>query len=192
MELARRRCRMSPLRRRYVALLRAINVGGRVVKMTALKRIFENLKLAGVETFIASGNVVFTSASEPARLASRIEQGLEEALGYPVVTFLRTTDEIAAVAARAPFGTAVPEGGRIYVGFLREPPSPSARRKVMALTTAADTFAVDGRELYWMCAVPSTESIISGATLEKVLGQPATLRNVNTIRRLAAKYPGGS
>jgi uncharacterized protein (DUF1697 family) len=160
--------------------------------MTALKRIFEGLKLAEVETFIASGNVIFTSSSEPARVESLIEKGLEKAWGYPVVTFLRTTDEIAAVAGRDPFGTPVPEGGRIYVGFLRQPPSPSGRRKVMALATSADTFAVDGRELYWMCAVPSMESIVSGATLEKVLGQPATLRNVNTVRRLAGQYPGGS
>ena len=184
--------RVSPSRRRYVAFLRAINVGGRVVKMTALKRIFESLNLAEVETFIASGTVIFTSSSGPARLESLIEKGLAKALGYSVATYLRTTDEIAAVAARDPFGTPVPEGGRIYVGFLRQPPSPSERRKVMALATAADTFAVDGRELYWMCAVPSMESIISGATLEKVLGQPATLRSVNTVRRLAEKYPTGS
>lgn len=176
-------------KRRYVAFLRAINVGGRVVKMTRFKQIFEDLKLAEVETFIASGNVIFTSPADAARLETHIEKGLQGALGYPVVTFLRTTEEIAAVAERDPFGTPVPTGGRIYVAFLRDPPPASVRKKVVALATSADTFAVDGRELYWLCAVPSMQSIISGATLEKVLGQPATLRNVNTVRRLAAKYP---
>jgi uncharacterized protein (DUF1697 family) len=175
--------------RRYVALLRAVNVGGRVVKMATLKRIFEGLRLAEVETFIASGNVIFRSATDPAALESLIERGLEKALGYPVVTFLRTTEEIGAVAERDPFGAPLPPGGRIYVGFFRDRPSAAARRSVMALTTPTDTLAMDGRELYWMCATPSMESNISGATLEKALGQPATLRNVNTVRRLAAKYP---
>jgi uncharacterized protein (DUF1697 family) len=173
---------------RYVAFLRAINVGGRVVKMAALKTIFESLKLAEVETFIASGNVIFRCGAEPARLEPLIEGGLQRALGYPVLTFLRTPEQIAAVAEHDPFGP-LPPGGRMYVGFLRERPSRSASRKVDALTTPTDAFALLGRELYWMCATPSLESIISGAVLEKVLGQAMTLRNANTVRRLAAKYP---
>src|SRR5687768_10821566 len=94
--------------RRYIAFLRAINVGGLVVKMAALKKIFEDLKLAEVETFIASGNVIFGSLMDAAKLETVIETGLEKALGYPVVTFLRTTEEVAAVAERDPFGTPVP------------------------------------------------------------------------------------
>jgi uncharacterized protein (DUF1697 family) len=175
--------------RRYIAFLRAINVGGRVVKMATLKQIFLDLKLAEVETFIASGNVIFTSSADAAGLEALIEKGLQKALGYPVVTFLRTLEEIAAVAKRDPFGTPMPPGGRIYVGFLRDRPSSSAWRKVAELTTPTDSFAVQGRELYWLCATPSMESIISGATLERALGQAATLRNVNTVRRLATKYP---
>jgi uncharacterized protein (DUF1697 family) len=175
--------------RRYVAFLRAINVGGRVVKMPVLKKIFEALKLADVETFIASGNVVFTSSAEAPRLELLIEERLHKTLGFPVVTFLRTTAEVAAVADHDPFDAPLPPGGRLYVGFLRQSPSASVRNQLTALTTATDALAVHGRELYWCCAVPSMESIVSGAVLEKVLGQPATLRNVNTIRRLAAKYP---
>lgn len=137
------------------------------MKMATLKQIFEALKLAEVETFIASGNVIFASAAGAGRLELLIEAGLRKALGYPVVTFLRTSEEIAAVAERDPFGKPVPTGGRLYIGFLRDAPTPPVRQKIVALV----------------------ESIISGATLEKVLGQPATLRNVNTVRRLAAKYP---
>jgi hypothetical protein len=103
---------------RYVAFLRAINAGGRVVKMAALKRVFERLKLADVETFIASGNVIFTSALDAPRLERLIEGALEKALGYPVVTFLRTTGQVAAVAAPDPLRAPLPPGGRTYVGFL--------------------------------------------------------------------------
>jgi uncharacterized protein (DUF1697 family) len=60
---------------------------------------------------------------------------------------------------------------------------------VAALGTATDAFRVHGRELYWLCASPSMQSIASGATLEKTLGGPATLRNINTVRRLVARYP---
>jgi uncharacterized protein (DUF1697 family) len=181
---------VSGASRRYVALLRAINVGGRVVKMVALKRIFEGLKLAEVETFIASGNVVFRSPATAAGLEPLIEKGLERALGYPVVTFLRTTDEIAAAAAHDPFGAPLPPGGRIYVGFLRERLAPAVRQKVVGLATPTDALAVEGREVYWLCATPSMDSIISGAILERTAGQPLTLRNVNTVRRLAEKYAG--
>jgi uncharacterized protein (DUF1697 family) len=179
----------SPAIRRYVALLRAVNVGGRVVKMTALKGIFEGLRLRDVETFIASGNVIFGSPLAAEELETVIERGLEQALGYPVVTFLRTTAEIGVVAKRDPFGVPVPAGGRIYVGFLRDLPSAAARRKIAELSTPTDTLTVEGREVWWLCTIPSMESIISGATIEKVLGQPATLRNFNTVKRLAEKYP---
>ena len=75
---------------RYVAFLRAVNVGGRVVKMEALRRIFESAGLTNVETFIASGNVLFDSGSRSEKaLRAKIEKSLQNELGYSVVTFLR-------------------------------------------------------------------------------------------------------
>ncbi len=72
---------------RYVAFLRAINVGGHTVKMDYLRQVFESFGLSGVETFIASGNVVFEAPTADARaLDEQIGQGLREALGYDVAT----------------------------------------------------------------------------------------------------------
>jgi uncharacterized protein (DUF1697 family) len=89
---------------RYVAFLRAINVGGHTVKMEALRRLFEGLRFAAVSTFIASGNVVFeTDEGDPVALEQLIERALHVALGYEVATFLRTDAEVALVAAYAPF-----------------------------------------------------------------------------------------
>ena len=175
---------------RYVAFLRAVNVGGRVVKMTELKRIFEKLGFDDVATFIASGNIVFASgiANRP-KLEAFIEEALEKTLGYHVAVLLRTTDEIAMVAARNPFGRPVPPGGRLFVGFLRDAPPLATRRKVAAMSAATDDFKVEGRELYWFCGVPSMQSIASGGKLEKAVGMAATFRNINTVRRLAEKYP---
>ena len=75
----------------YIAFLRAINVGGRTVKMDRLRGLFEHLGYADVETFIASGNVIFQSPAEDTRaLEQQIEAHLAASLGYEVATFVRT------------------------------------------------------------------------------------------------------
>lgn len=173
---------------RYIALLRAINVGGRGLKMTALRALFEAMKFEDVETFIASGNVIFRSKADPAKLETQIEKRLEKTLGYRVSTFLRTPEEVATVAQRYPFDRPIPAGGRLFVGFVRNNPLPAVRKKIAALSTTGDEFTIVGRELYWLCKVPSMKSIMTAGTLEKMLGQPSTLRNVNTLRRLGERY----
>ncbi len=176
---------------RYIALLRAINVGGHVVKMEDLRRHFADLGVANVATFIASGNVIFdTPETDAAALERRIERHLRDALGYAVATFLRTPAELAAVAQYQPFPDVDPEGeGGLFVSFLPTPPGEQARHKVAALCTPTDDFAIHERELYWLCRTRISDSRVSGALLEKTLGLPATMRNVTTVRKLAAKYP---
>src|SRR6476620_11820436 len=94
---------------RYAALLRAINVGGHTVKMKELCAMFEAMKLANVRSVIASGNVLFESRSaDAAALDSRIETALRKKLGYDVETFLRTGDELDALAAHDPFAATDP------------------------------------------------------------------------------------
>ncbi len=174
---------------RYVAFLRAINVGGHVVKMDALRRIFEKTGCTSVETVIASGNVIFDSASKSeASLASRLAASLEDALGYEVATFLRTPKELAEAAGREPF--TLGEGDRLYVGFLSAAPPAAVSKKLVGGSTATDLFRIFGRELYWHCRTSFADSPFSGSRIEKTLGVPTTLRNVTTVRRIAAKYCG--
>lgn len=173
--------------RRYVAFLRAINVGGRVVKMSALKRLFERMGFASVETFIASGNVIFaTTAPNSGTLEARIERALEAELGYEVKTFVRSTRDVAAIARHDPFGGE--QGATLYVALLSAPPPVAARRAVERLSCASDALRVHGRELYWLCRTSFKDSAVTAAGLEKTLAMPATVRNINTLRRLAAKY----
>src|SRR5262249_56400329 len=113
----------------HVAFLRAINVGGRVVKMDHLRALFEGLGLANVETFIASGNVIFESPVRKAKaLEARIEAHLRDSLGYAVGVFIRSPAELAAVAGHRPFPAADLEagGGTPFIPFLPEPPRPQA------------------------------------------------------------------
>ena len=83
---------------KYIAFLRAINVGGHTVKMDQLREVFEQCGFKNVETFIASGNVIFDSTSKnPKALEKKIEAALLKAFGYEVHTFLRTPGELTAV-----------------------------------------------------------------------------------------------
>lgn len=171
---------------RYIALLRAINVGGHTVKMERLRAIFTDAGLTQVETFIASGNVIFESPEGPAALEQQIAELLKGALGYQVGTFLRTPQEMAAVAGASPFGG--DEGRMLYVHFLAAPPPPDASARIAQLESEHNQLRLIGRELYWLCRVPSLESGLGDPQFQRALGAPGTTRNINTVRRLAAKY----
>jgi uncharacterized protein (DUF1697 family) len=130
---------------RHVAFLRAINVGGHTVKMDVLSGLFRELDLTGVETFIASGNVIFDSvATDEGILSGRIERHLRKALGYEVTTFLRPVREVVAVAAYDPFpGEPLPPEGAMNIGFIANAIAAAA---LEALETDIDRFHVHGRE----------------------------------------------
>lgn len=177
---------------RYIAFLRAINVSTHIVSMERLRALFTSLKLQEVETFINSGNVIFRSNSKPGPLEKRIESCLRQALGYEVATFVRTDAEVAEIARQTPFPKQEMESARAYcVGFLSQPLAASAEEKLTALRSEIDVLHVRGREIYWLCRKKQSESTFSNAALEKALGIRTTLRGVNTVQRLAAKYPAG-
>lgn len=176
---------------KYVAFLRAINVGGHTVKMDHLRSLFEAIGFANVETFIASGNVIFDSRTRnTSALERRIEKHLRDALGYEVSTFVREMSEVAAVANSKPFSNAELDGtGTIlYIGFVANIPDNEVKQKLLSFSGEIDEFHVDGREVYWLCRKKFSESEFSGALLERTLGMRATLRNLNTVKKIAAKY----
>jgi uncharacterized protein (DUF1697 family) len=176
---------------RYIAFLRAINVGGHnAVKMDFLRRLFESLGFSNVETFIASGNVVFEATSNSARALEReIEERLREALGYEVATFVRTGAELAAIANYKPFGQSDLDGAAaLNIAFLAGGLDDKSGQRLLALRTDIDDFHVRGREIYWLCRKKQSGSKISNAVLERAVGQKATLRGANTVKRMAAKY----
>jgi uncharacterized protein (DUF1697 family) len=177
---------------RYIAFLRGINVGGHQVKMDDLRKWFEALGLDNVATFIASGNIIFeTGNAKPATLTARIERRLHDELGYEVPTFLRTDAELARIADHEPFADLeAADGGSSYVAFLYKRPSARAARKVAALSNDTDRVVVHDRELYWHIRGRMADSTLGPPIFEKALDSvPATVRNLNTVQRLAKKYP---
>jgi len=173
---------------RYVAFLRGVNVGGRTIRMERLRQIFAAAGFANVQTFIASGNVIFESRRQKTpELERRIEISLEGALGYPVAAFIRQPVDLEAIVAHDPFPNE--KGGRpatIHVGFLRGPVSAAAREKLMTFRTDVDDFDVEGQELYWLIRGRFSDSKLAGPVIERTLGL-TTMRNRNTVVRLAAK-----
>lgn len=176
---------------KYVAFLRAINVGGHTVKMDHLRTLFLDMGFSNVETFIASGNVIFDSPSRaPGVLERKIEAGLFEDLGYKVATFIRSTNELAQMNEYQPFAAAdlKADGNILYIGFVAQSPSEETKQKLMSFVTKIDDFHINGREIYWLRRRKFGESEFPGASFEKTLGMAATLRNSNTVRRIVEKY----
>ncbi|NNJ11634.1 DUF1697 domain-containing protein [Chloroflexales bacterium ZM16-3] len=184
----------SPPMQHWIALLRAINVGGHTITMAALRAHFVDMGFVGVETFIASGNVIFEAPdAHPPALEAQIAQHLRQSLGYAVATFLRSPAELAAIAHYQPFPQTEPDsaGHALSVAFLPTLPDDEAQQRLMGLQTAIDDFHIHEREVYWRCRTKVSDSTFSGARLEKALGLSATIRNITTVRRLAAKYGAG-
>jgi len=175
---------------RLIAFLRAINVGGHTVTMESLRRHFEALGFQDVETFIASGNVIFTSESKNAGAVERkIESRLHATLGFEVRTFVRTDAELGAIARYQPFAPSRVQSARAFcVGFLGAPLDASAKKMLLSLQTEDDSLHAHGREVYWLSRNSQGESKFSNALLEKKLRVSSTFRGVNTVQKLAAKY----
>jgi uncharacterized protein (DUF1697 family) len=179
---------------RLVAFLRAINVGGHNVTMEELRAHFKALGFKRVETFIASGNVIFeTPSADATALERKIEGHLRKSLGYEVRTFIRTESELVAIARYRPFDEAQLRSARAFnVAFLAEPVKVAAKKSLMTLKTEIDDFHVHGREAYWLCRKKQSESMFFKVGFERILGARVTVRGMNTVVRLAARYAGSA
>lgn len=174
---------------RHVALFRALNVGGHTVKMDRLRDICTDAGLAGVETFIASGNILFEpDRRTPATIEALLEDALHTELGYEVVTFVRTADELAGLVAANPYADVELTGsGCVAVGLLKAPPPAATVEAVRAESTAVDTLDVLGRELWWCARQGQGRPSIDNKAWRRMRLPPMTVRNLTTVTKLAAK-----
>jgi len=170
--------------KKYVAFLRAINVGGaKVIKMDNLKKLFESFGLSNVQTFI--GNVIFEAKAKNTPLfESKLEKQLETALSYRVEVFVRSMDELANIVAQDHFEPQ-PED-TLHVVFLRAKPQKAQFDILKKYNSPADEFAVLGREVYNLRHDRDT-SVFSNNFIEKIFGV-ATTRNMTTLKKIFEKY----
>jgi uncharacterized protein (DUF1697 family) len=170
-----------------ISLLRGVNVGGnRKVKMDDLRSLYESLGFTNVQTYINSGNVLFSAAArDPARLRKRIEDAIESACGFRSDVILRTSADLRDVIARNPFAARPGlEANRFAIHFLAADPSAEARQRVLAINAAPEELHIHGRELYIYYTNGMARPKLSLPGVEKTLGILGTSRNWNTVRKL--------
>ena len=172
----------------YIAFLRAVNVGGRVVKMEALRGHLTEAGFSDVETHIQSGNVRLTSK---ARSTTKVEQLIEKALGatvgFEVATLVRTPKQLSALVADSP-ESPLGDDARHYVCFLRDEPTKKAAAELDGWDADGERLTLVGRDLHLWMTKPTHEAKINNARIEKIAGIAATNRNWKVASALAAKW----
>jgi len=175
---------------RWIAFLRGINLGGRRVKMDELRAHLDALGLDAVDTFLASGNVIFRAEdADAAGLEARIEEHLEEALGFATATFVRGPEELKRIADDPAVGAGEAEGLRPYVVFLRREAGASVADALESLQTPDDRLHPRGSEVLWLRRGGISDTTITPRDFEEAVGgMDHTRRTLNTVRRILAKY----
>lgn len=177
----------------YVAFLRAINVGGRFLKMAALAEHVRSLGHTNVKTYINSGNVLFQSRKLSTEvLAQSMEDALEPLLGFRSEAFVRTVPQLQAVAAKADaLRSRIGPDGDINVAFLQRTLTVEDEAAIAPLRNAQDDFVCDGLELYWVCQSLQSNSKFSNAVLERKLRSRTTFRRGSMLQGLLASLTAG-
>lgn len=176
---------------KLIAFLRGLNnAGARAVTMDYLQTVFEAEGFEKVEVFLASGNVVFEGDAEDiAGLERAIEGMLVDAIGFEVMTVIRTDVEVRAIARYTAFTPAlVKTAASFNVALFRQEIDATAKQAILALRTPTDEFNVREREIYWLSRTKPGESVISNALFDRTVGHPSTLRGMKTIHEVVKKF----
>ena len=175
---------------RYVTLLRGINVGGKkLIKMDALRRVFELAGYQNVRTLIASGNVMFDAPeTEPAALAKKIEKQLLKAFGHEVPVGVWTSDELKALVKRNPFRKVdASKDVMLSVTFLLSTPSLKLKPPFVSAKDGLEVLAIHGGAVFVVSRRKSNGMFaFPHEFIEKTFGVRSTTRNWTTVQRLAA------
>ncbi len=174
----------------YIALLRGINVGGKnIIKMAELKRVFEEMALSEVKTYIQSGNVLFKSNETEKFLCNKIETELEKVFGIPVKVILRTSEQLKQIVLNCPFSKdeveeaeKSSEAESLYVALLAHNPLKDKVEAIDVYKSENDKYEIIGREVYLLFRNSIRNSKLAN-NLHK-LNVPTTVRNWKTLSKL--------
>ncbi|MGC1107759.1 MAG: DUF1697 domain-containing protein [Candidatus Acidiferrales bacterium] len=172
-----------------ISMLRGVNVGGHnKIKMDALRALYESLKFTGCQTYVQSGNVVFTTTERGlAAIAARIEKSIERKFGFRPDVILRTSAEMRDVIARNPFAKRRNiEPGKLLVAFLARDPGAEAFAKLRAIKIAPEELHCTTRELYIYFSNGIGRAKLSWSAIDRALKTPVTGRNWNSVTKLLA------
>lgn len=175
----------------HAAFLRGINLGRRRLTNDRLRSVVEDFGLRDVDTFIASGNVVFRhDGADRAGLALELEAHLLQALGFPVATFVRPFFRLASLATDHEVEAAEDDGFTPHVLFVRSSDTGSqGAAQLQALAGGDDRFLPRGAEVIWLRRGRLSDAPALAAVLDRTFGGGEhTMRKLNTLRRMVAKF----
>ncbi|MFL5943762.1 MAG: DUF1697 domain-containing protein [Gaiellaceae bacterium] len=168
---------------RWVALLRAVNLGARnKVPMAQLRALLEEAGYANVRTFIASGNVLLEGPRSRPKVAAELERLIADAFGVDTTAILRTPAELEAVVTGHPFGA---DTSHSHVVFLATKPGREAAERLAGVDASPDRAELVGQDVYLRYSAGVQGSRFSAARLERLLEVRATHRNWRTVAALA-------
>jgi uncharacterized protein (DUF1697 family) len=173
----------------HIALLRAVNVGGRNrVGMSELRALVAKLGLDGAQTLLQSGNLVFAGAGRPtAELEVLLEGATKKRFGVETDYFVRTAAEWDAVVAGNPFpAEAKRDPAHLLVMFMKDPPTRAAVSGLEAAIVGREVVRARGKHLYMVYPDGVGRSKLTNVLVEKKLGTRGTARNWNTVLKLGA------
>jgi uncharacterized protein (DUF1697 family) len=172
--------------KRFVALLRGVNVSGRnKVGMAELRARLGDLGFQDVTTYIQSGNIVLASrATGQAALAGVIEAEIRRAFHVEVTVLVRTREQLHKISAVNPFLTRGRDRSALHVTFLAGSPASGDVRALSARAAGPDDCVVVGREVYLHCPNGYGKTKLNNTYLERVLKVRATTRNWKTVLTL--------
>ncbi len=170
---------------RKVALLRAVNVGGRKLAMADLRALCAGLGWMDVATYIQSGNVVFTMEAGSDELESALETVIRRQLHLDVPVIVRTAAQWTRLAASNPFAKAVrDEPNRLQMLVSKRPPNSDAVETLMARAQAGERVEAAGGALWLHYPQGVGTSKLTPSLIDKACGSPATGRNYRTVLKL--------
>jgi uncharacterized protein (DUF1697 family) len=170
-----------------ISMLRGINVGGQnKIKMDALRALYQSLGLHNPQTYVQSGNVVFsTKECNLSALNRRVEDAIEKEFGFRPRVILRTSAKLKDVIARNPFATRRGlDPSKLLVTFLACDPGPEARAQVLQLKTEPDELHISGREIFTYYPNGMARPKVAWAAIERILKVSGTGRNWNSVTKL--------
>ena len=174
----------------YIALLRGINVGGKVLKMADLREAVAGLGLENVRTYLQSGNMVFRAAkASNAVLAGRISDAIRSHKSMDVTVMVRNAAEWSKIAADNPFPQATEFPKTVHTFILDEMPEAARLEALKAREAGREKWQLIDGALYLHAPDGFGKSVLGGV-IERILKVPMTARNWNTIlalRELADK-----
>jgi uncharacterized protein (DUF1697 family) len=176
--------------RTHIALIRGINVGtSKRVPMAELRELLSGMGYQDVRTHLNSGNAVFRSDDSPAQVGAALEKCLADEIKVPAKVVVRSRDQLVAAMAADPLTADTSDGSRHFLGFLATTPKPAAVKDIPELAenadNAPDEVRLVGDHLYLWCPNGSLKATFSKVNWDRKLGTAVTVRNWNTVTKLA-------